>query len=165
MPPTDASNGSTNRWRSRRSPRSNSRRPSRPSTKKNNVISPLFTHLRSVSWTPPPPRSTASTAPPQLLVGSGVDVHPHERRRRRCEQKRRAAALGAQELAQRALEPARPRGCPRPEVRARGHHPSATLTAQPRAARYATSRRREAVEDSGTSSLELSRVSRLRPVS
>jgi hypothetical protein len=42
-------------------------------------------------------------------------------RRRRCEQDRRAAALGAQELAQRALEPARPRGCPRPEVRAGGH--------------------------------------------
>jgi hypothetical protein len=69
---------------------------------------------------------------PQLLVGRGVDVHPHERRHRRCEQDRRAAALGAQKLAQRALEPARPRSCPRPEVRAGGHHPSVTLTARPR---------------------------------
>src|SRR3954469_21100598 len=47
MPPTDASNGSTKRRRSRKSPRSNSRRASRPSTKKKNVISPLFTHSRS----------------------------------------------------------------------------------------------------------------------
>jgi hypothetical protein len=52
MPPTDASNGSTNRRRSRKSPRSNSRRASRPSTKKKNVISPLFTHSRSVSSMP-----------------------------------------------------------------------------------------------------------------
>jgi hypothetical protein len=55
---------------------------------------------------------------PQLLVGRGPNVHPHERRRRRCEQDRRAAALDGQELAQRALEPARPSGCLRPEVRA-----------------------------------------------
>jgi hypothetical protein len=89
---------------------------------------------------------------------------PHERRRGRCEQDRRAAALAAQELARRALEPARPRGWPRSEFRG-GHHPSAALTARRRSARYAISRLREAVEDSGTSSLELSRVSRLRPVS
>jgi hypothetical protein len=54
-------------------------------------------------------------------------AHAAERRRRRCEQDRRAAAVGAQELALRAREPARPRGCRRPEVRAGGHHPSATL--------------------------------------
>jgi hypothetical protein len=62
MPPTDASNGSTSRRRSRKSPRSNSRRASRPSTKKKNVISPLFTHSRSVSSIRLASRSIASTA-------------------------------------------------------------------------------------------------------
>ena len=46
--------GSARRRRSRSSPRSNSRRASRPSTKKKNVIRPLFTHSRSVSWIPRP---------------------------------------------------------------------------------------------------------------
>ena len=45
---------------SRSSPRSNSRLASSPSTKKKNVISPLFTHSRSSSATPAPPRSIAS---------------------------------------------------------------------------------------------------------
>jgi hypothetical protein len=46
----------------------------------------------------------------------------------------------------------------------RGFRPGPS-TAQARPRRYAISRRRETVEDSGTSSLELSLVSRLRPVS
>ena len=54
--------------------------------------------------------------PPQLVVRRGVHVHPHERGHRRGEQYRRAAGLGAQELAQRAPDPARPRGCARQEL-------------------------------------------------
>ena len=93
---------------------------------------------------------------PQLVVRRGVHVHPHQRRDRRGEQDRRTAALGAQELAQRALDPARPRGCARQELHAHGSGGSP---------RYAISRRREAVEDPGASSAELSLVNRLRPVS
>src|SRR3954451_12611520 len=51
MPPLPASIGSANRRRSRSSPRSNSRRASRPTTKKKNVIRPLFTHPRRSSAT------------------------------------------------------------------------------------------------------------------
>ena len=56
MPPSAASSGSANRRRSRSSPRSNSRRASSPRTKNANVIRPLFTHSRSGSDTPAPPR-------------------------------------------------------------------------------------------------------------
>lgn len=40
---------------------SNSRRASRPTTKKNRVISPLFTHSRSPRETPPDPMRTDSS--------------------------------------------------------------------------------------------------------
>src|SRR4029453_15924562 len=59
-----ASSGRAKRRRSRSSPRSNSRRASRPTTKKKNVIRPLFTHPRRSSEIPCPPRSIES-APPQ----------------------------------------------------------------------------------------------------
>src|SRR5580765_5127139 len=52
MPPMPASNGKATRRRSRSSPRSISRRASSPTTKKKNVISPLFTHWRRSSETP-----------------------------------------------------------------------------------------------------------------
>src|SRR6266511_217391 len=60
MPPIPASKGSANRRRSRSSPRSNSRRASRPTTRKKNVISPLFTQWRRSSATAAPPRSIES---------------------------------------------------------------------------------------------------------
>src|SRR3954451_18519493 len=99
MPPADASHGSTHPRRSRKSPRSNSRRASRPSTKKKNVISPLFTHSRNVSSTPPAAEVDGEHGLPEPLVGRGVDVHPHERRHRRRQQDRRAAALSPHERA------------------------------------------------------------------
>ena len=52
IPATPATIGSTNRRRSRRSPRSNSRRVSNPTTRKNRVISPLFSQVRR-SWVIP----------------------------------------------------------------------------------------------------------------
>src|SRR6266511_1347472 len=52
MPPMPASNGKAKRRRSRSSPRSISRRASSPTTKKKNVISPLFTQWRRSSETP-----------------------------------------------------------------------------------------------------------------
>src|SRR6476646_6677732 len=52
MPPMPASSGKATRRRSRSSPRSISRRASSPTTKKKNVISPLFTHWRRSSETP-----------------------------------------------------------------------------------------------------------------
>src|SRR3954469_21768848 len=60
IPPIPASIGSANRRRSRSSPRSNSRRASRPTTKKKNVIRPLFTHSRRSSATVWPPTSIDS---------------------------------------------------------------------------------------------------------
>src|SRR3954454_17093425 len=60
IPPIPASIGSANRRRSRSSPRSNSRRASRPTTKKKNVIRPLFTHPRRSSATVWPPTSIDS---------------------------------------------------------------------------------------------------------
>ena len=60
MPPIPASSGRANRRRSRNSPRSNSRRASRPTTRKKKVISPLFTQWRRSSATPEPPRSIES---------------------------------------------------------------------------------------------------------
>ena len=63
MPPIPASSGRANRRRSRSSPRSNSRRASRPTTKKKNVISPLFTQWRRSSATPESPRSIDSIVP------------------------------------------------------------------------------------------------------
>ena len=56
IPPTAESSGSANRRRSLSSPRSNSRRASRPTTKKKNVISPLLTQWRKSSSTPASPR-------------------------------------------------------------------------------------------------------------
>ena len=60
MPPIAASSGSASLRRSRSSPRSNSRRASSPTTKKKNVIRPLFTHSRRESDTPAPPTSIDS---------------------------------------------------------------------------------------------------------
>ena len=62
-PPSPAATGSASRARSRSSPMSNSRRASRPKTKKKNVISPLFTHSRRSSDTPAPASRTDSRAP------------------------------------------------------------------------------------------------------
>jgi hypothetical protein len=62
-PPRPAATGSASRRRSRSSPMSNSRRASRPKTKKKNVISPLFTHSRRSSDTPLPASRTDSRAP------------------------------------------------------------------------------------------------------
>src|SRR6266508_4510183 len=63
IPPRPATRGNANRRRSRSSPRSNSRRASRPTTKKKHVISPLFTQWRRSSSTPAPPRSIESIVP------------------------------------------------------------------------------------------------------
>ena len=52
IPSVPATSGSTNRRRSRRSPRSISRRASSPTTRKKNVISPLLTQVRR-SWVTP----------------------------------------------------------------------------------------------------------------
>jgi hypothetical protein len=60
----------------------NSRRAQRSSTKKTNLMSPLFIPSRSVSLVPLR-RRRWQARPHQLLVGRGVHVHPHERRRRR----------------------------------------------------------------------------------
>ena len=46
MPPSPARNGSATRLRTRSSPMSHSRRASRPTTRKNRVISPEFTNSR-----------------------------------------------------------------------------------------------------------------------
>src|SRR3954447_4549342 len=59
-PAAPATTGSAKRRRSRSSPRSNSRRASRPTTKKKNVIRPLFTHPRRSSATVWPPTSIDS---------------------------------------------------------------------------------------------------------
>jgi len=61
MPTIPAVTGSTIRRRSRSSPTSNSRRASSPTTKKKNVIRPLFTH---------PTRSIVTPAPPSLTESS-----------------------------------------------------------------------------------------------
>ena len=63
IPPIAASSGKAKRRRSLSSPRSNSRRASRPTTKKKNVISPLFTQWRRSSVTPAPPTSIESIIP------------------------------------------------------------------------------------------------------
>src|SRR5438876_7238422 len=60
MPLIPASNGKAKRRRSRSSPRSISRRASSPTTKKKNVMSPLFTQWRRSSATLAPPRSIES---------------------------------------------------------------------------------------------------------
>src|SRR6478609_5412462 len=55
MPPIPANTGSATRRRCRSSPMSNSRRASRPTTKKNSVIRPLFSHPRRsrlIEWSP-----------------------------------------------------------------------------------------------------------------
>ena len=52
IPASPAISGSRKRRRSRRSPRSNSRRVSSPTTRKNNVISPLLIQVRR-SWEMP----------------------------------------------------------------------------------------------------------------
>ncbi len=61
MPPSPITSGSTSRARSRSSPMSNSRRASRPATRKKNVISPEFTQ---------PCRSSDSTAVPKCTDSS-----------------------------------------------------------------------------------------------
>src|SRR6476619_7066580 len=60
MPPMPARSGKAARRRSRSSPRSISRRASSPTTKKKNVISPLFTQWRRSSETPASPTSIDS---------------------------------------------------------------------------------------------------------
>src|SRR5438093_577762 len=60
MPLIPASNGKAKRRRSRSSPRAISRRASSPTTKKKNVISPLFTQWRRSSETPASPTSIDS---------------------------------------------------------------------------------------------------------
>ena len=52
IPNSAASAGSGTRWRSRSSPRSNSRRASRPTTKKKIAISPSLIHVRRSSLMP-----------------------------------------------------------------------------------------------------------------
>ena len=99
------------RRRSRSSPRSNSRRASRPTTKKKNVISPLFTHSRRSSDTPVPPTDRERRRP-RPRRRRRVDVHPASAGERRAEQHRGAARLGAQELPQRRLHVSRPRRPP-----------------------------------------------------
>src|SRR5919198_1193147 len=64
-PPQPARIGSANRRRSRSSPRSNSRPASSPTTKKKNVIRPLFTLSPRASATPEPPTSIESRVDPQ----------------------------------------------------------------------------------------------------
>src|SRR6266851_7545123 len=59
IPPRPASTGSATRRRWRSSPTSNSRRASRPTTKKKNVIRPAFTQWR---------RSCATLEPPTRIV-------------------------------------------------------------------------------------------------
>ena len=91
------------RGRTRAAPRARRRR--------RRVISPLLTQSRRSSATPPSPRSIESVVV-QTLVGVRVDVHPHERGDRGGEQHGGTAGLGAEELPQRRLEVARPRGAP-----------------------------------------------------
>jgi hypothetical protein len=61
IPPTAATTGSATMRRSRSSPRSNSRRASRPTTKKKNVISPLLTQWPKSCEIPSPPRRIESS--------------------------------------------------------------------------------------------------------
>src|SRR5438067_5277971 len=63
MPPIEASSGRAKRRRSLSSPRSNSRRASSPTTKKKNVIRPLFTQWRKSSATLAPPTRIESVVP------------------------------------------------------------------------------------------------------
>ncbi len=60
MPPSPATSGSVTRRRSRSSPMSNSRRASSPTTKKKNVMRPLFTHSRRSIAIPCPPARISS---------------------------------------------------------------------------------------------------------
>src|SRR4051794_21782482 len=60
IPNRPATTGRTTRPRSRRSPRSISRRASSPTTRKNSVMSPLLTHVRSSSVTLACPRRNPS---------------------------------------------------------------------------------------------------------
>ena len=91
MPPIAASTGTIERRRSRSSPRSNSRRASRPTTKKKNVIRPLFTHSRSVRSSPSPPTRIETTVPQSALVGRARRRSPRRapRARRRAARPRR----------------------------------------------------------------------------
>ena len=59
MPPSPATTGIAIRVRSRSSPRSSSRLASRPTTRKNSVISPSLTQPR---------RSVASSCPPRTIA-------------------------------------------------------------------------------------------------
>ena len=60
IPASPASSGSASLLRTRSSPTSNSRRASSPTTRKNSVISPVFTHSRTSRDTPEPPIVTDS---------------------------------------------------------------------------------------------------------
>src|ERR1700761_8090996 len=61
MPPRATTSGSATRRRSRSSPRSNSRRASRPATRKKNAISPEFTQPCQLSARPLEPDRITST--------------------------------------------------------------------------------------------------------
>jgi hypothetical protein len=68
IPPTATTSGSATRRRSRNSPRSNSRRASRPATKKKNAISPEFTQ---------PCQLSAMTTVPDRIISSVCQVAPY----------------------------------------------------------------------------------------
>jgi hypothetical protein len=94
----------------------------------------LCTHSRSVSSIRLRFEADREHGLPQLLVEEASTLTQTSAAAVAASSHRRGDTLGAQELAQRAIEPARPRGCPLREVRAGGHHSSGTLTAWPRAA-------------------------------
>jgi hypothetical protein len=72
MPPRPASTGSATRRRCRSSPRSNSRRASRPTTKKKKVIKPLLTHSRRVKVRPTSPSRIVSGVSHAETYASGA---------------------------------------------------------------------------------------------
>jgi len=78
------------------------------------------------------PQPSAAELPREIAAGG---AHAAERRAVVASRTAAPPALGAHELAQRAPDAVRPRGSPRAEVRAGGHHPSATLAARPRSTR------------------------------
>ena len=110
MPASPAMTGSAARRRSRSSPMSNSRRASSPTTKKKNVMRPPFTQWRRSWATRERPEPDRQRGAPHRLVRRRVEIDPQQRRQRGAQQHGGAAGLGAQELAQRRLQVARPGG-------------------------------------------------------
>ncbi len=99
---------SRNRRRSRRSPRSNSRRASSPTTRKNSVISPLFTQVRSSRVTPQWPRCNENGVVHADSYEPGATVHHTSADDDRGDQDAGAARLGTEEGPQRRRHAARP---------------------------------------------------------